>query len=313
MRPRAVRTIVGRVKPDAPLRVAVMGDVHGHLSLAYTLLRRWERETSRTLDLILQVGDFGAFPPPYRLDKATKRFAEHDPDELGFTDYVSGEGDAPRFLAPDAPSRTRIAAETVFIRGNHEDFIFLDEVSRGATGPVPVDAFGRIAYLPNGRAFTFTRRGISLRIAGLGGVSIHGDHGYDPVSEHYTAADVRALRQLDAPVDVLLTHEPPLGAGGVLGPRARESGSRDVAELLAALRPRHHFCGHWHEPGVDLDAPPGVQSHLLHAVNFYKPTRLNRGCIGVLSWSSPDAHTWEPLDAPWLAEYTRSTWRALAR
>ena len=66
------------------------------------------------------------------------------------------------------------------------------------------------------------------------------------------------------------------------------------------------------EPGTDLDAPDGVQSHLLHAVNFHKPTRLNRGCIGVLTWSSPDAHAWEPLEAPWLAAYTRSTWRGLA-
>jgi hypothetical protein len=65
------------------LHIAVLGDLHGHFPLAYRVLKRWEREHARTLDLILQVGDLGAFPPPFRLDKATKRFAEHDSDELG--------------------------------------------------------------------------------------------------------------------------------------------------------------------------------------------------------------------------------------
>jgi hypothetical protein len=72
------------------LHLAVLGDVYGHLTLAFRLLRRWERETGRRLDLALQVGDLGAFPPPFRLDKATKPFAEKDPDELGFADYYEG-------------------------------------------------------------------------------------------------------------------------------------------------------------------------------------------------------------------------------
>jgi hypothetical protein len=55
----------------SPLHVAVLGDVHGHLSLAFRVLRRWEQETGVRLDLALQVGDLGAFPPPFRLDKAT--------------------------------------------------------------------------------------------------------------------------------------------------------------------------------------------------------------------------------------------------
>lgn len=296
----------------AALRVAVLGDVHGHLSLAYTILRRWERETSRALDAILQVGDMGAFPPPFRLDKATKRFAEKDPDELGFAAYHEGEPEAALFLGPAAPSARRVAADTVFIRGNHEDFVFLDEVARGAAGPAAVDAFGRIAYLPSGVPLALTGRGVTLRVAGLGGVSLDGGHGYDPVSEHYTAREVRALRALDG-VDVLLSHEPARGSGAPLGPRFAERGSRDVAELLAALRPRYHFCGHWHEPGATLDAPEGVRSRVLHAVGFHKASRLNPRCMGVLTWRSADDHDFEWIDGPWLAAYTRATWRDLMR
>ena len=296
---------------DKPLRVAVMGDVHGHLSLAYTILRRWERETSRTLDLILQVGDMGAFPAPYRLDKATKRFAEHDPDELGFARYQEGDDEAAAFLGPDATPARRIAADTVFIRGNHEDFVYLAEAAQGATPPVYLDLHDRIAYLPNGELFAFERRGISLRIAGLGGVSDFGAHGHDPVSEFFTGHEVREVRALAGRVDVLLTHEPPAGGGATISAKRAAQGSRDVAALLGDVRPRYHFCGHWHEAGAALDAPVGVRSFELNAVNFLKASRLNPRCMGVLTWHSPERHAWDWIEAPWVSQYTRHTWRVM--
>lgn len=291
------------------LRVAVLGDVHGHLSLAYTLLRRWERENNYTLDAILQVGDMGAYPPPYRLDKPTKRFAEHDPDELGFTAYHAGDEEAAAFLGPDAEPHRYVAADTFFIRGNHEDFVYLDEVARGAKGPVPVDAFERIHYLPNGQRFELSRRGATLRVAALGGISHQGGAGHDPI--HYTTHDVRVLSKSSEPVDVLLTHEPAYDSGRALGPHYAGQGSRDVARLLSELRPQYHFCGHWHEPGARLAAPDDVVSHQLNAVNFHKPSRLNPGCMGVLTWSSPGRHHFEWVEGAWVAEYTRATWRAL--
>ncbi|XYI03622.1 metallophosphoesterase [Sorangium sp. So ce1128] len=133
--------------PDDPLEIAVLGDVHGHLTLVYQLLRRWQRETGRALDLILQVGDLGAFPPPFRLDRATKRFAESDPDELGFAAYHDGSPEADAILGPDVPPDQRISADLVFIRGNHEDFEFLAEAGAGYDAPVPVDAYDKILYL----------------------------------------------------------------------------------------------------------------------------------------------------------------------
>ena len=128
----------------------MLGDVHGHLTLAFRVLCRWEREMGRRLDLALQVGDLGAFPPPFRLDKATRRFAEKDPDELGFADYYEGGPDAEEVFGEDADHARRFDADLVFIKGNHEDFEFLAEVAGGAREPVPVDAFGRIRYLPSG-------------------------------------------------------------------------------------------------------------------------------------------------------------------
>jgi hypothetical protein len=38
---------------------------------------------------------------------------------------------------------------------------------------------------------------------------------------------------------------------------------------------------------------------------------LNPGCIGVLRWASPSDHDFTLLDAPWLTEYTRWSYRTL--
>jgi hypothetical protein len=293
---------------DAPLRVAVFGDVHGHLTLAYRLVKRWERENAAAIDLILQVGDLGAFPPPYRLDKATKRFAERDPDELGFATYFEGGDEAEEVLGPDAPAERAVDAPLVFVRGNHEDFVFLADVAAGGEPPQPTDPYQKILYLPNGARFTFRRGALALAVGALGGISLDGGPGRDPASEFYTAGEARRLRA-GGPLDVLLTHEPPFGAAATLHPRYAGEGSRDAASLVRECAPRFHFCGHYHEPGGRLEAPAGTESYLLNAVNFLRPQRLNPGCFGVLTWGGPDEAHFSLVGAPWTAEYTRSNFR----
>jgi hypothetical protein len=46
-------------------------------------------------------------------------------------------------------------------------------------------------------------------------------------------------------------------------------------------------------------------------VGFSKPARFNPGCIGALRWASPTDHDFALLEAPWLAEYTTWTYRAM--
>lgn len=291
------------------LHIAVLGDLHGHFTLAYRVLARWQREHGQPLDLILQVGDLGAYPPPFRLDKATKRFAEHDPDELGFAAYYQGEPEAEAILGPDAPDEQRIDAPMVFIKGNHEDFEFLAE--HAADEPVAVDPFEKIHYLASGARFTFERRGHSLTIGALGGIADGlGGPGRSEISPHYTTSEVRRLRK-GGPLDVLLSHEPALGSAGCVHPRFEGAGSREVLELLRELSPAHHFCGHYHERGQALDVPGSSHSHILNAVNFLRPSRLNPGCIGILRWSGREPVGFEFLDPPWLKQYTRHNFRHL--
>jgi Calcineurin-like phosphoesterase len=245
------------------LHLAVLGDVHGHLTLAFRVLRRWERETGHQLDLALQVGDLGAYPPPFRLDRATKRFSEKDPDELGFADYYEGGPDAEDVFGDEATDARRFDANLVFIKGNHEDFEFLAEVAGGEREPVPVDAFGRVRYLPSGSRWTFSRRGISLTIGALGGIADEdGGPGSSAVSPFYTAAEVRHLRGDGARLDVFLSHEPPFGAAGLIHPKYADSGSPEVHAFLREVGARYHFCGHYHEPGTQLGAPDDTHSYV---------------------------------------------------
>jgi predicted phosphodiesterase len=64
--------------------IAVFSDVHGRVQLCFKLCARWQQETGEQIDLILQAGDLGAFFSESRLDKATRRYAQFDPSELGF-------------------------------------------------------------------------------------------------------------------------------------------------------------------------------------------------------------------------------------
>ncbi|TGO02260.1 hypothetical protein PN36_27780 [Candidatus Thiomargarita nelsonii] len=58
----------------------------------------------------------GAFPNPFKLDDATQKYAQIDPDELGFHKFCTQTEESEFYLArQNTPS-------TYFIRGNHEDF-----------------------------------------------------------------------------------------------------------------------------------------------------------------------------------------------
>jgi hypothetical protein len=292
------------------LTIAVAGDVHGHLTLLYRVLRRFEQEEGEEIDLVLQVGDLGAFPPPFRLDRATARFAEKDPDELGFASYYAGEGEAEEVFGPYAEEARRFGADLWFIRGNHEDFVFLDETAGKSREPVPVDANGKILYLASGAVGELRRGDLSLRVAGLGGIRAESGPARVSGTEHYSREEVRRLSRVGA-VDIFLSHEPPLGAARSLHPRYEEAGSPEVAAYLRENPPAYHFCGHYHEPGGALVASPPTKSFELNAVNFWKPHRLNPRCLGILRWTSAQRSSFSFLEAPWLAEYNKSNYRLL--
>ncbi len=84
------------------------GDIHGRLDEMYAGVLAFEAALGVRFAFILHVGDFGVWPDPARVDGATRR---HD-----------GAGDFPTWFA----ERRAAPRKTVFVKGNHEDFVWLD-------------------------------------------------------------------------------------------------------------------------------------------------------------------------------------------
>jgi hypothetical protein len=279
------------------LNIAVLGDLHGQFLLAFTLLKRWEQETGKTLDLILQVGDAGIWPrPDIVLDDETRRFAQTDPHATSFTGYFDGSSpDAERFFVPGSSPSDTISAPFVFVRGNHEDHDFLEDIVRYRS-PVnktcyPVDFHQRIWLLPDGNVLTYSAKGQTIRIGGLGGLES------GPPEVTFGRKHLNRLYAQD--FDVLLTHEPFDNA--IEG----HSGSTNTGQLISSRQPVYHFCGHWHLSGRQLPANP-TRSFLMEQLKFQSYKKLEKNSIGMLQWSK-EHHSFSFLDEPWMKDYNRES------
>ena len=70
--------------------MAFVGDVHGRVLHAIAALAGRQKATRRPFDLIVQVGDLGAYPEVTRMDAATLRYLEADPTRRPISVGCSG-------------------------------------------------------------------------------------------------------------------------------------------------------------------------------------------------------------------------------
>lgn len=292
-----------------PRRFAIFGDIHGRVALMYTLAALYEEHTGHVLDAILQVGDMGAFPDHTRLDSATRSHAKRDPDELAFREFVFPTPEGERYLAPEH------APETLFIRGNHEDFEYLGRFGH----PTPLDPWGKLVYLPDGT----TQNVGGVCIAGFGGIAPvrpeseprkRGRQARDKRRKatrkaandprRYAAEDaLRAFRDADA-IDILLTHD---------GPRCPDfpRGAAIQAALAERVQPRVHAFGHHH--AVVHGTGPGESLLIgLDHLDWERGSgKLVDASWGILEIDPEQAHfdvaTRERW--PWLEPLSRHTYR----
>jgi hypothetical protein len=215
------------------------GDIHGAIDQLYADVTAFERALALEFDWILHVGDFGVWPDPGRVDGATRR---HD-----------GAGDFPLWVREQRPAPRK----TLFIKANHEDFVWLDsqptrEVLPGLQSP----------ERPVLRA---PRAGV-LRVGGIGGC--YGLSNFDRPSRqlqgyakrHYTRDEIDALAGCSG-IDIVLTHDAP---AGVRFERHRQgpgfvSAAAGLDELLAHTQPRVCFFGRHHTNLVAVEMTPGEE------------------------------------------------------
>ena len=62
------------------INIAVFGDLHGRILLAFWLVKRWQKEHGERIDHILCTGDLGVYRTRAQMDKASQRFSEKFPD-----------------------------------------------------------------------------------------------------------------------------------------------------------------------------------------------------------------------------------------
>ncbi|MBV9831497.1 MAG: metallophosphoesterase [Marmoricola sp.] len=135
-------------------------------------------------------------------------------------------------------------APVVYVPGNHDP----ETRSRADLGLRwgDDDPVGPRGAIPADRAVVEVR---GLRIAGLGGCVRYrnGPHQYS--QREYARASRRLVRaaRRGGPVDVLLTHAPPLGLGD--GDDPAHVGIEALSRVIEQLRPTWHLHGHVHPYG----------------------------------------------------------------
>lgn len=263
---------------------AVFGDIHGRITLMLLLARRWQAETGRTLDGVLQVGDFGAFPNVHKLDKATARHARDDTDELGFSEYLRGCDEGEQLLSePGWP--------VVWMRGNHEDFDYLSQFQM----PTAVDPWRRLFYLPDGRRFDLAGHTIGA-MGGKPNLASKGRFRTDPTRVDMALAN---KAYADGNIDILLSHAAP--------DEVLDGGSAALSSLAHRVRPRVHLFGHHH---IHQHPTPGPGDATVIGLDHleFRRSGLRAGSWGILELGDRVRWTWGHT-FPWTRALRRDTYR----
>lgn len=210
--------------------IVVAGDWHGNVGWARQVIRSGAYHGART---ILQVGDFGALWP----GKLKGRF------EARLNYYLQQHH-----------------VQLIFIGGNHDNWAELQEPPVGADGLAPL--LSNIKYPPRPGRTTVN----GLTVGGLGG-AFSVDYQYRVESKDWWAEEDLTTDDVEqfvrgGSVDVLLTYDVPadvpVASTLELPDQIVERANRTrtlLGEAIAAVRPPHVFCGHWHQR---------VTTHLSH-------------------------------------------------
>ena len=287
-----------------PMRIAVFGDTHGHLELMYAIVAHEQQQSGQPIDLILQVGDLGAFPNSENVDDATRRAAELDAEELGFADFV--QEDPP--LIPRLPRRP----PTVFIPGNHEDFEYLRKCSQATAGQptYPITPDGTIRALRAGCVLQFFTGGRTVRIAGVSGVTgrdRHDDRLHADI--HLKMEDVGSLmKHGQKACDILLTHDGPLGiAKKEEKGQWHDVGTPVLAKFIQNCQPCLAFFGHYETEGQGKMGDTLVTCLNECCYRKFGSWQVTPHCVAVVEWTEELPPEVKRLE--WLPTWTRNNWR----
>ncbi len=321
------------------MNIAIFGDLHGRVLLAFHLIDLWQRHTGASIDYALSVGDIGIYRSIDNMEKTSRRFAEKYPEELGFSKFFwTFDTQTHRIEKHPTTSAVldRSSADLLFLPGNHEEHGFLcgicDHFAVTTDTPVAVDVdwqglsdglydenqfhgHARLHLLPQGRSVDLPGPLDETTWAPLYSCSLLALNGLD----RYTRPDSWGLAKTCVDIDIMLTHETYRGrleGFDKTGRRDAAAGSERLLSTIKRVSPKYHFFGHhhWYYPEVELrnQAGSATKSVGLNQVHFVDRTAaITRGCFGVLKVNSPHAMAFHIVDEPWFTELTYSDCRGL--
>lgn len=290
------------------MKIAVEGCAHGELDKIYDTIKGLEEQHNFKVDLLIICGDFQAVRNAADMEcMAVPRKYQEMKD---FYRYYSGEIKAPVL--------------TIVIGGNHEASNYLAELPYGGW------LCENIYYM--GYAGVVNVNGV--RIAGLSGIYkgqdyLKGRFERAPYTEstkrsayHLRNLDVFRLKQLQEPIDIMLTHDWPRGIYNY-GNKDRllrqkqffrqeveenRLGCRPTEELLHKLKPAYWFAAHLHCKFAAIVQHEDKTSTRFLALDKCLP---NRDFIQTLDIPSGDGKVELNYDLEWLS-VLRSTNHLLA-
>ena len=144
-------------------------------------------------------------------------------------DLVLAAGDLPWDYLESLVSL--VDAPAAFVPGNHDP---RTGVGKGPRGLINLD--GQVRSIAG------------LRIAGLGGCVRYNDGPHQYTQKEYDRRARRLIKDAREPVDILLTHAPPLGLGDE--PDPPHLGISALHGVIETLSPTWHLHGHIHPYGM---------------------------------------------------------------
>jgi predicted phosphodiesterase len=199
--------------------ILFIGDLHGKLDMMEDTIRQ-----NMDVDFVLQVGDFGAF--------------FDDGKGSGIPLHRRCQSDFPKYIS----ECTGFSKPVFFIKGNHEDFTYLDSLEQKSSQSEPIYIVNNLYYIPNGRVITLH----GIKIAAIGG-------NYSPVCfynpksggkrKHFDIHEFEKIIDVKN-IDIFLTHD--AGLDMVSGKRFSNL-SKELLDFGIKLKPKYWVHGHFHK------------------------------------------------------------------
>ncbi|WP_044640920.1 metallophosphoesterase family protein [Risungbinella massiliensis] len=274
------------------MKIGLIGDIHGRVLHTLAMITTWQIHHQEALDLIIQVGDFGVYPEP---DESlyNNKFYMQDPSQFDFSHFIHAQG---ALLQNLHYIKGRLSNPIHFIRGNHEDFDWLEKLSsHNNDNVISIDSLDIFRYVKDG---TVLKIG-STKVGFLGGIETS-HQGKDSI-------DIEKYMELLAlpvgEIDILITHDAPYGIGSNY--HGEVQGSKKISALIKKIQPTYLIAGHYHH--VNGPRMYGDTTYLgLNVIIDLRKDHLGRVQVGSLAILDTEKNELRIVDETWLARFDKN-------